>query len=66
MAVAYFKLHAPQGFWPLLNEGEGVVLYCFMFLYFASTAGAVEPRSLVAETCSNGLVNFSPYVWKRQ
>jgi putative oxidoreductase len=31
MAVAYFK--------PLLNDGEGVVLYCFMFLYFASTGG---------------------------
>jgi putative oxidoreductase len=43
MAVAYFKFHAPQGFWPLLNDGEGVVLYCFMFLYFASTGGgAVE------------------------
>src|SRR4051812_3555585 len=39
MAVAYFKFHAPHGFWPLLNEGEGPVLYCFMFLYFAS-AGA--------------------------
>jgi putative oxidoreductase len=39
MAVAYFKFHAPQGFWPLLNDGEGAVLYCFMFLYFAS-AGA--------------------------
>jgi len=37
--VAYFKFHAPQGFWPLLNDGEGVVLYCFMFLYFASTGG---------------------------
>jgi len=23
MAVAYFKFHAPQGFWPLLNGGEG-------------------------------------------
>lgn len=39
MAVAYFKFHAPQGFWPLLNHGEGVVLYCFLFLYFASTGG---------------------------
>ena len=39
MAVAYFKFHAPQGFWPLLNEGESVVLYCFIFLYFASAGG---------------------------
>jgi putative oxidoreductase len=37
MAVAYFKFHAPQGFWPLLNDGEGAVLYCFIFQYLAST-----------------------------
>jgi len=42
MAVAYFKFHAPQGFWPLLHDGEGVVLYCFMFFYFARGVGAVE------------------------
>ena len=23
MAVAYYKFHAPQGFWPLLKNGEG-------------------------------------------
>ena len=39
MAVAYLKFHAPQGFWPLLNDGEGAVLYCFIFLYLASTGG---------------------------
>ena len=39
MAVAYFKFHAPQGFWPLLNDGEGAVLYCFIFLYLASSGG---------------------------
>jgi putative oxidoreductase len=39
MAVAYFQFHAPQGFWPLLNDGEGAVLYCFIFLFLAS-AGA--------------------------
>jgi len=35
MAVAYFKQHAPDGFWPTLNGGELAVLYCFVFLYFA-------------------------------
>jgi len=33
MAVAYFKAHAPRGFWPILNGGERAVLYCFFFLY---------------------------------
>jgi putative oxidoreductase len=36
MAVAYFKVHAPNGFWPLLNEGELAVVYCFLFLYIAT------------------------------
>ncbi|HEX2120911.1 MAG TPA: DoxX family protein [Thermoanaerobaculia bacterium] len=35
MAVAYFKHHAPGGFWPTLNGGEVAVLYCFVFLYLA-------------------------------
>jgi putative oxidoreductase len=36
MAVAYFKAHAPYGFWPIMNKGELSVLYCFAFLYVAA------------------------------
>lgn len=36
MAVAYFRAHAPQGFWPIENRGELAVLYCFVFLYIAA------------------------------
>jgi putative oxidoreductase len=39
MAVAYFMVHAPGGFWPLLNKGEPAVLYCFIFLYLAAAGG---------------------------
>ncbi|HSI38375.1 MAG TPA: DoxX family protein [Methylotenera sp.] len=35
MAVAYFMAHAPNGFLPILNQGELAVLYSFIFLYFA-------------------------------
>ena len=35
MAVAYFKVHAPRGFFPILNHGELAVLLCFFFLYVA-------------------------------
>ena len=35
MAVAYFQAHAPKGTWPLQNQGELAVLYCFLFLYIA-------------------------------
>ena len=33
-AVAYFMVHAPRGFYPILNGGELAALYCFVFLYF--------------------------------
>jgi putative oxidoreductase len=39
MAVAYFKAHAPQGFWPILNRGELAALYSFLFLYIATRGG---------------------------
>jgi putative oxidoreductase len=39
MAVAYFQAHYPRSFWPVLNRGESVVLFCFVFLYLF-TAGA--------------------------
>jgi putative oxidoreductase len=36
MAVAYFKVHAPHGFWPIVNHGELAVVYCFLFFYIAA------------------------------
>lgn len=38
MAFAYFIAHAPHGNFlsPILNQGEGAVLYCFIFLFFAA------------------------------
>ena len=43
MAVAYFKMHFPAGFWPILNHGELAVLYCFFFLYVSRQgAGAIS------------------------
>src|ERR1700726_4028271 len=46
MAFAYFISHAPRGFFPILNSGDGAVLYCFVFFYLAF-AGA-GPLSLDA------------------
>lgn len=46
MAVAYFKGHAGQGFWPVLNGGELAVLYCFVWLYISAAGGG--PWSLDA------------------
>ena len=38
MAVAYFKGHAPHGFWPFLNQGSPAIFFCFLWLY-VSAAG---------------------------
>jgi putative oxidoreductase len=34
MAVAYFQVHAPRDFWPVINQGELAALYCFVFFYY--------------------------------
>jgi putative oxidoreductase len=39
MALAYFMAHAPRGFFPLANGGQGAILFCFIFLYLAFAGG---------------------------
>ena len=39
MAFAYFMSHAPRGFFPLLNNGDTAILYCFVFLYLWVAGG---------------------------
>ncbi|MDN3686692.1 DoxX family protein [Cyclobacterium jeungdonense] len=41
MAVAFFMVHAPQGWNPLLNGGEKALLYCFIFLYIAAVGSGI-------------------------
>jgi putative oxidoreductase len=36
MAVAYFKGHAPHGFWPIVNHGELAIIFCVLWLYFSA------------------------------
>lgn len=49
MAAAYFMAHLPMGFWPIVNQGELAVVYCFVFLYFASRdAGPLSVDALLA------------------
>ncbi|TCL73620.1 DoxX family protein [Rhizobium sp. BK251] len=48
MAFAYFMEHVPISFFPANNEGDGAVLFCFIFLYlvFAGAgAWAIDNRS---------------------
>jgi putative oxidoreductase len=46
MAVAYFQMHAPRGFWPIENHGELAALYGVIFLLFAGCGAG--PLSLDA------------------
>jgi putative oxidoreductase len=39
MAIAYFMAHAPQNFFPVNNQGDSAILYCFIFLYFFFAGG---------------------------
>ena len=39
MAVAYWQFHAPNGAWPVQNQGMPAVLFCFIFLYMAVRGG---------------------------
>jgi putative oxidoreductase len=58
MAIAYFKAHAPIGFWPIQNGGEWAVFYCFFFLSVAAQGSgrfsldSVFRRRGVAVDCS--------------
>jgi putative oxidoreductase len=45
-AVAYFMVHAPKSFMPILNGGELAALYCFVFFYLVFAGGG--PISLDA------------------
>lgn len=46
MAVAFFQVHFPRGFWTILSGGELAVVYCFVWLYFS--AAGPGPWSLDA------------------
>jgi len=48
MAVAYFRQHAPRGFWPILNGGELAVLFCFLWLFFSAAGpGRISVATLI-------------------
>lgn len=50
MAAAYFMAHLPMGFWPIMNQGELAVVYCFVFLYFASRdSGPLSVDAVLAQ-----------------
>jgi putative oxidoreductase len=39
MAVAYFHTHAPESFYPVVNQGGLAIMMCFACLYMAFAGG---------------------------
>jgi putative oxidoreductase len=39
MAVGYFMVHAPKGFWPIHNGGDLAALWSFLFFYLVFAGG---------------------------
>ena len=64
MAIAYFMAHFPQSFFPILNQGESAVLFCFVFLYLVFAGpGALsldERRRAVAPSASLAPASVAP------
>jgi putative oxidoreductase len=50
MAAAYFLAHAGVDFFPVVNQGELAVLYCFFFLFLAANGGGAFSLDGLFET----------------
>jgi putative oxidoreductase len=49
MAYAYFKVHQPNGLWPMENSGEAAAMFCWVFLLLVFTgSGAFGLDRLLA------------------
>jgi len=57
MAFAYFLSHAPASFFPILNRGDGAILFCFVFfVHRLRRRRALEPgRAVAPQALSNPL-----------
>ena len=40
-AVGYWMVHGSKSFFPIVNGGEAIALYCFIFLYIAARGAGV-------------------------
>ena len=54
LAFAYWIAHAPRSPFPIVNDGDAAILYCFVFLFLAAAGGGawsldwvVQRRNLV-------------------
>ena len=61
MAVAYFQVYAPQGFFPIVNGGHPAALFCWIFFYLAfAGAGPWSLDALIANAGARRGVDATP------
>jgi putative oxidoreductase len=36
IAIGYWMMHGSKSFWPIVNQGEAAIMFCFIFLYIAA------------------------------
>ena len=64
MAVAYFYAHFPRNFFPVINGGDGAILYCFVFLYlWFAGAGPWSFDALPHRKAEAGPSTLPPASW---
>jgi len=55
MAVAYFQFHAPNSFFPTVNQGIPAIMFCFLFLYLmVAGPGAWSVDRALARSSASG------------
>ena len=40
-AVGYWMMHGSKGLYPIVNGGETIILYCFIFLFIATRGAGI-------------------------
>ncbi len=58
MAFAYFMAHAPKGTYPIENQGELAMLFCFVFLYIAAKGAGIWSVDAVRNTGTRASVSY--------
>ena len=60
MAVAYFQMHFPRSFFPILNGGELPVMFCFVFLLLAAAGGGPWSIDALIARARHGSAHHTP------
>ena len=66
MAVAYWMIHAPQSFYPMINDGEKAILFCFIFLLFIATGAGKWSIDAITARNRTGVEGYAAPGGERQ